>query len=57
MRKNQGRFAGCTWLLAAAVPLFSNETFKNTAGQCYSRSIAAVGGAVTAVDDGTGCPD
>jgi hypothetical protein len=31
--------------------------YKNTAGQCYSRSISAAGGAVTAVDDGTGCTD
>lgn len=30
---------------------------ENTAGQRYSRSIAAAGGAVTMVNDGSGCPD
>lgn len=29
--------------------------YKNSLGQCYSRSIAAATGAVTAVNDGSGC--
>jgi hypothetical protein len=31
--------------------------YQNTSGQCYSRSITAASGAVTAVNDGAGCPD
>ena len=34
-----------------------NYQYENTTGQCYSRSITATAGAVTAVNDGTGCPD
>ncbi|HXS73460.1 MAG TPA: peptide-N4-asparagine amidase [Rhodanobacteraceae bacterium] len=30
--------------------------YRNSIGQCYSRSIAAADGAVTTVNDGAGCP-